>query len=234
MSQQTVDIEVVRYAPDAFDWQQLPPPPEDTNPPGEETVLFRSADGNMSCGFWRRVPERGRLAPPFDEIMQILEGEVDIHQGDDTVHLGAGDILSAPNGADAIWDAHSPVFKFWSVFQGEASPGARVTTIHPKEGLRWQEASIPPDDGYEAGREVVAFERGLFSCGLWERDQQDRDFERPFDEAAVILEGEIEITTVEGRTLLAGPRDVVITPKGSRGHWKSLRPVRKFWAIYES
>ena len=87
---------------------------------------------------------------------------------------------------------------------------------------------------YEAGREIVAFRRGAFSCGLWERDQQDRDFERPYDEVAVILEGEVEVTTLQGRTLLAGPRDVMVTPKGSRGHWKSLRPVRKFWAIYES
>jgi hypothetical protein len=233
MSQQTVDLEVVRYAPDAFDWDELPNPPGDDAPPGEETILFRSADGKMSCGFWRRVAERGHLAPPFDEIMQILDGEVDIHQGDDTERVGPGDILVAPNGADAIWDAVTPVFKFWSVFQGGVSDTA-VSFLHPKEGLRWQEASIPPDDGYEAGREVVAFRRGPFSCGLWERDQQDRDFERPYDEVAVILEGEVEITTPDGRTLLAGPRDVMITPKGSRGHWKSPRPVRKFWTIYES
>ena len=233
MSQQTVDIEVVRYAPDAFGWQELPNPPGDPNPPGEETILFSSSDGKMSCGFWRRGVERGRLNPPFDEIMQILDGEIDIESGGEVTRVGPGDILSAPNGADAVWDAKAPVFKFWAVFHGGIADTA-IRTIHPKEGLRWQEASIPPDDGFEAGREIVAFVRGPFSCGLWERDQQDRDFERPFDEVAVILEGEIEITTPDGHTLLAGPRDVVVTPKGSRGHWKSLRPVRKFWAIYES
>ena len=233
MSQQTVDIEVIRFEPEAFAWDELPRPAGDTAPPGEETVVFRSTDGKMSCGFWRRVPERGSLQPPFDEIMQLLDGEVRIHEGDRTLALGPGDILSAPNGADAIWESTTPIFKFWAVFQGDVSDTA-ISAVRPAEGLAWQPASIPPDDGYEPGREVVAFERGPFSCGLWERDQQDRDFERPFDEVAVILEGEADFTTPDGRTLHAGPRDVVITPKGSRGHWKSLRPVRKFWTIYES
>ena len=32
---------------------------------------------------------------------------------------------------------------------------------------------------------------------------------------------------------MAGPGDVLITPKGSKGYWKNLCPVKKFWAIYD-
>ncbi len=32
---------------------------------------------------------------------------------------------------------------------------------------------------------------------------------------------------------VAGPGDILITPKGSKGQWKNLTPVKKVWGIYE-
>jgi uncharacterized cupin superfamily protein len=68
---------------------------------------------------------------------------------------------------------------------------------------------------------------------LWERDRQDRDFERAYDEVALFLSGEAEITTDGGETLHVKSGDALITPRGSRGHWRSDAPVRKFFATYE-
>jgi uncharacterized cupin superfamily protein len=62
---------------------------------------------------------------------------------------------------------------------------------------------------------------------------QDRDFERPYHEIAYILEGEVEVTDDDGNVVTAGPGDILITPKGSRGHWRNLGPVKKFWTIYD-
>jgi uncharacterized cupin superfamily protein len=58
-------------------------------------------------------------------------------------------------------------------------------------------------------------------------------FVRPYHEVALILEGEVEVELEDGTVLRAGPGDILDTPKGSSGFWRSLSPVRKIWAIYE-
>jgi uncharacterized cupin superfamily protein len=219
---------------DPFTWDEVPRPEGDENPPGYETVLFRSGDGAFSCGFWKRVPESGSLAPPFDEIMCILDGEVEVTKEDGTtLRIGPGDILSAPNGRSARWRSVTPVFKFWAVHHGDVGETEACAT-HGSGPLAWLESSVPADDGFAPGREIAAFAAGNFSTGLWERDEFDRDFHRDYDEVALIISGEADITTERGAKLLARPGDVFITPRGSRGHWRSRSPLREFWAVYES
>jgi uncharacterized cupin superfamily protein len=226
----TTDIEVV--ARDAgLQWSQVPTPDGDLAPPGEEAVLFRSDDRSFSAGLWRRVPESGTLEPPFDEAMCLLRGEVEIRGESVTARLGPGDVLVAPNGSRSGWRSVAPVLKFWAVYHGPA--GGDVVAMRGGKDLPWRESSVPADDGHPAGREVVAFERGHFSCGLWERSSFDRDFERAWDEVAVILEGEADVTSASGASFALGPGDVFVTPRGSRGHWRSRSRLRKFWAIYE-
>lgn len=233
MSEQATTAVTVVKADADFAWEELARPAGDTNPPGEEVILFRSADAELSCGFWRRVPEKGTLAPPFDEIMMILRGEIDVTQGGSTLHAGPGDILSAPNGSSAVWHSHAAVYKFWAVHHGGVGDTS-VTLARGTDPSGWTDSSIPPDDGLAQGRERVAFTSadGAFSAGFWERESQDRDFTRDFDEVAVFLEGEADITD-GGETLHVGPGDVLLTPRGSSGHWRSTVRVRKFWAIYE-
>lgn len=230
--QLTTRISVVEHSAEHA-WYPLARPEGDVAPPGEEVVVFRSADGKMSCGLWRRVPEIGRLAPPFDEIMCLLQGEVEVTtEGGAVLRVGPGDCLAAPNGSGAEWHSLSPVLKFWAVHHGEVS-GRHATAMAGSGPIDWSQSSIPADDGFDPGRECVTFASGAFSTGFWERDRQDRGFERAFDEIALFLDGEAEITTESGEILSVGPGDIMITPKGSSGHWTSSSPVRKFWAIYE-
>lgn len=229
--QLTTDISLVP-GDSEFEWTEDPRPDGDTSPPGHETILFRSVDGRFSCGFWKRGPETGPLEPTFDEIMCFLQGEIEIAQDDGPrLRVGRGDILAAPNGSSARWRSLSPVYKLWAVHHGTVG-NTRVTSMHG-QGVEWSPSSLPPDDGFERGREAVAFQAGAFTAGLWERDRQDRDFERDYDEVAMFLAGEAEITTESGESLLVGPGDVLVTPKGSHGHWRSDAPVRKFFATYE-
>jgi uncharacterized cupin superfamily protein len=103
---------------EGFSWAEIPVDPGDPNPPGEEVVSFRSADGRFSFGIWRRVPETGPMEPPYDEIAVIIEGEVELHETDGTVHrAGPGDVIVTPKGSKATWKALSPVKKFWAVYQ---------------------------------------------------------------------------------------------------------------------
>ena len=110
----------------------------------------------------------------------------------------------------------------------------KIRVIRP-EDVRWEEAMIGPEEKDPPGHECVAATSGdeRFSCGLWQRDVQNRYFERPYHEIAYILEGQVEVTDDDGNLVTAGPGDILITPKGSKGHWKNLSPVKKFWTVYE-
>jgi uncharacterized cupin superfamily protein len=98
-----------------------------------------------------------------------------------------------------------------------------------EEALAGAEETDPPGKEYTAAMSTD----DKFSFGLWKRDVQQRHFERPYHEVAYIIEGEVEITDDDGELHVAGPGDILITPKGSKGQWKNLTPVKKVWGIYE-
>jgi len=110
----------------------------------------------------------------------------------------------------------------------------RIRVIKPQD-ITWEAAMRYPEETDPAGQEFTATQSmdDKFSTGLWQRDVQRRHFERPHHEIAFIIEGEVEVTDDDGNVVTAGPGDILITPKGSKGYWKSLKPVKKFWAIYE-
>ena len=107
-----------------------------------------------------------------------------------------------------------------------------IRVVKPSD-VTWSEAYHGPEEKEPPGVESTAFEAGPFSTGFWQRDEQARPFERPYHEIAYIIEGEVEITDDDGNMVKAGPGDILITPKGCKGFWKSLGPVKKFWTIYE-
>ncbi len=110
-------IRVIR-AGEELAWEAVPTEADDPNPPGEEVVLFRAGDAMFSFGEWKRVPETGAMEPPYHEIAVIIEGEVEIHEPDGTVHTaGPGDVLITPKGSTAVWKALSPVRKFWAIYK---------------------------------------------------------------------------------------------------------------------
>jgi uncharacterized cupin superfamily protein len=110
----------------------------------------------------------------------------------------------------------------------------RIRVIKP-EDITWEEAMRYPEEHDPAGKEFTAAKSvdDKFSFGLWQRDVQRRHFERGYHEIAYIIEGQVEVTEENGEVHLAGPGDILITPKGSKGFWKNLSPVKKVWGIYE-
>ena len=111
---------------------------------------------------------------------------------------------------------------------------AKIRVIKP-EDVSWEEAMRYPEETDPPGQEFTAAVSvdDKFSFGFWQRDVQRRHFERPYHEVAFIIEGQVEVTDDGGEVVIAGPGDILITPKGSKGFWKNLTPVRKVWAIYE-
>jgi uncharacterized cupin superfamily protein len=111
---------------------------------------------------------------------------------------------------------------------------SRIRVIKADDVI-WEEAMANPEETDPPGREYTAAMSAddRFSFGLWQRDAQRRHFERPYHEVAYIIEGQVEVTDDEGELFVAGPGDILITPKGSKGFWKNLTPVKKVWGIYE-
>jgi uncharacterized cupin superfamily protein len=102
-------------------WGEVPRPEGDEAPPGEEVAAFRSADNQFVTGFWRRVPEEGRMRlDDYHEVALILEGEVEVIEDDGTVHrIGPGDLLITPRGTQATWRSLSPVKKLWAIYKAD-------------------------------------------------------------------------------------------------------------------
>ena len=116
-------------------------------------------------------------------------------------------------------------------------------TSGPRNGVRlikasdqqWVEDPPPEGDTAPPGEEFVAFRSAdaQFSTGMWRRVPEEGPMEPPFHEIAYIIEGEVEVTDEDGTVYRAGPGDILITPNGTKAVWKSLSPVKKFWAIYK-
>ena len=99
----------------------------------------------------------------------------------------------------------------------------------------WSALVDPQGEIPSGGREADVFSTagGSLTTGFWERDPDTWSFERPYDEVALILEGDADIVTDDGRTLTIGPGDVLVTPKGSAGTWVIRERIVKFWVIYD-
>jgi uncharacterized cupin superfamily protein len=111
---------------------------------------------------------------------------------------------------------------------------SKIRVIKANE-VPWEESMAGPEETDPPGKEYTAAMSvdDKFSFGVWKRDVQRRHFERPYHEVAYIIEGEVEITDEDGEIIVAGPGDILITPRGSKGFWKNLSPVKKVWGIYE-
>ena len=110
-----------------------------------------------------------------------------------------------------------------------------IRVVRSAERDGWNPLVDPPGAIPSAGREQDVFDTagGTLTTGFWEREPDTWSFERPYDEVALILEGDADVVTDDGRTLTVGPGDVLVTPKGSAGTWVIRERVVKFWVIYD-
>lgn len=216
-------------------WSEVPRPEGDDTPPGEDVLFFESADGRFTSGLWRRPIREGAMTRPYHEVSIIIDGIAEVVDPDGTArHAGPGDVLVTPRGSSGTWRNVTAVKKFWAICEAEEeAPGTRV--VGSDSALDWQEVPRPEGDTAPPGEEALIWrsEDGNFSCGFWRRGPEQGDMQPPYHEIAYVLEGEVLVTEPDGAVHEVGPRDVLITPDGSRAVWKSLSPVRKFWVVYK-
>jgi uncharacterized cupin superfamily protein len=56
----------------------------------------------------------------------------------------------------------------------------------------------------------------------------------PVDEFMYILEGQVEITNLDGTSKVYGPGDAFVMPRGFRGTWRQLSPLKKIAVSYSA
>ncbi len=228
------EIKVIRADAD-LDWEEVPRPEGDETPPGEAVEVFASDDGRFSAGLWRRPVREGEMTRPFDEVSIIIDGIVEVIDPDGTVHSAEpGDVVVTPRGSGGTWRCVTDVKKVWAICETDSeAPG---TFVLPREvAFDWQEVPRPAEDTDPPGEEAVTFrsEDGSFATGLWQRDPEEGNMELDeYHEIAYILEGEVDVTEMDGTLHHVGPGDILVTPRGTRAVWRSLSSVRKFWTIY--
>lgn len=220
---------------DRTKWASLVNPPGRLPSPGREIGVFTSGDEAFTCGLWEREPDTWSFERPYDEVAYILEGSADVETGDGQVlRLGAGDVFVTPKGSKGTWRIHETIAKFFTIYAGGAIGDTTMRVIGAKDPVEWITLENPPGDQNPPGQEWYAWRNpdAKFSTGVWRREPETGTFDHEYHEVACLVEGDVEIETEDGRVLRAGAGDVLVTPKGSKGLWRALTPVKKFWAVH--
>jgi uncharacterized cupin superfamily protein len=225
----------VKNSADRTGWAVLADPPGRIPSPGRELDAFMSGDEAFTCGLWEREPDTWSFERPYDEVAYILEGAADVESDDGVVlHLGAGDIFVTPNGSKGTWHIHETIAKFFAIYAGGVIGDTAMRVIGADDPVEWITLENPPGDDGPPGQEWYAWRNAdaKFSTGVWRREPETGSFDRTYHEIACLIEGDVEIETEDGLVLRAGAGDVLVTPQGSRGLWRALTPVKKFWAVH--
>ena len=95
-------------------------------------------------------------------------------------------------------------------------------------------ANLESGTPQEAIRQFGVADDGRFTVGIWScTPEKDRIAEFPVDEFCVILEGVVELIDEAGHAERFVAGDAFFVPRGFRGWWHTLEPVRKLYAIYD-
>jgi len=73
---------------------------------------------------------------------------------------------------------------------------------------------------------------GAFRSGFWAAQPGKAEINYTKDELCMLLEGVVRLTATDGTAATYRAGDTFIIPKGFKGTWETLEPVRKFFATY--
>jgi len=73
-------------------------------------------------------------------------------------------------------------------------------------------------------------ERWVLSWPIWSCEISEFDWEYSDQEACLLLEGEVAVSS-EFETVRFSAGDFVVFPKGLKCHWKVTKPVRKHYSF---
>lgn len=73
-----------------------------------------------------------------------------------------------------------------------------------------------------------------FCVGIWESDIGKWEVDFIEDEFIAIISGRITLTDQDGHAETFGPGETVVVPRGFKGTWETVEPVRKWYVAFEN
>jgi uncharacterized cupin superfamily protein len=74
---------------------------------------------------------------------------------------------------------------------------------------------------------------GVLSSGFWASNPNRAEVDYTEDEFCYILEGRVRLTDSAGETEEYKAGDAFVIPKGFKGVWETVEPVKKFYVIHQ-
>lgn len=74
---------------------------------------------------------------------------------------------------------------------------------------------------------------GAFSAGFWSHDGGTLEVAYSEHEFCLLLAGRVRLTGEDGHVEEFGMGDGFVIPRGFKGLWETLKPVRKWYVIWQ-
>jgi uncharacterized protein len=99
--------------------------------------------------------------------------------------------------------------------------------------IRFEKSTQPEQGNRTTSQTWYASPSGAFRTGFWAAEPGRAAIAYTKDEMCTLLEGEVRLTDEAGHaeTYVAG--DTFVIPAGFKGVWETVKPVRKFFAVYQ-
>jgi uncharacterized cupin superfamily protein len=126
------------------------------------------------------------------------------------------------------WDDDAPEQRYAEAMSTTGTVNA-LSHPHPQ--------ALSPDLAISAEGEAVlegySSENGAFTTGTWTHPRGIFPAEFNYDEVCVLLEGHVRLTSETGFTAEFKAGETFVIPKGFKGTWETLEPVRKHYIIFD-
>ncbi|WP_371227861.1 cupin domain-containing protein [Roseovarius sp. 2305UL8-3] len=203
-------------------------------------VYFNDAEIGLSVGVWTTTDMQEAFGPyPGDEFMLVLEGRVEMMDGDDKgIPVETGQSFVIRNAIPISWKQVGSLRKFYITLLDPKAPTPEITSA---EGgvIVLNEAALadrlmPEPESIGGGTQndahIFTNDAGTMKVGMWETIAFDTQMQAfSIHEFCQILAGKVTITEKDGTTHDFGPGDVFFVSKGTVCKWTSQGPVRKYY-----
>jgi uncharacterized protein len=115
----------------------------------------------------------------------------------------------------------------------EATSTTRMVSAlpHPRPQAFDPDLAISPQG--EAVLEGYSSENGAFTTGTWTHAGGTMRVEFNYDEVCVLLDGHVRLADDTGYTAEFRACETFVIPKGFKGTWETVEPVRKHYVIFD-
>jgi uncharacterized cupin superfamily protein len=212
---------------------------------------FNDDELGLNAGVWTTTDMQEAFGPyPGDEMMWVLEGQVDMIDGDGkATHVNEGETFCIRNGIPISWKQVGFLRKFYITYADPKADPQNIDTadggviVLNAEALQQAMEKMDTTDPFVIkGNPPVQHDSNAFTndagnlfIGMWDSTAFESEM-LPFPcyEFVQLLEGEITITEQDGTVNVFVAGDVFLVPEGTVCSWKTTGYVKKFYCMLDT